>query len=51
MASRFNRGDFTRAALATAATGALPAEARAGRVVGADERVRLGCIGVSDEWH
>jgi predicted dehydrogenase len=48
MTSEFNRRDFTRAALGTAAAGAMPAVARAGRVVGANERVRLGCIGVGN---
>jgi predicted dehydrogenase len=48
MANPFNRRVFTRAALATAASGALPAPARAGRVGGANERVRIGCIGVGN---
>ncbi|HEX8203059.1 MAG TPA: Gfo/Idh/MocA family oxidoreductase [Isosphaeraceae bacterium] len=48
MSDQFHRRDFTKAALATAALGAMPAVARAGRVVGANERVRLGCIGVGN---
>ena len=47
MTGRCHRRDFTKGALATAAT-TLPAVARAGRVVGANERVRLGCIGVGN---
>ena len=46
MWSPFNRRDFTRAALAGAAVGAAPAVARAGRIIGANDRVRIGCIGV-----
>jgi predicted dehydrogenase len=46
MSGPFNRRDFARAALATAAAGVGPAVARAGRVIGANDRVRLGCIGV-----
>src|SRR5437868_1860885 len=45
MAGPWNRRDFSKAALATAAA---PAVARAGRVVGANERVQLGCIGVGN---
>ncbi len=41
------RRDFTMAAVAGAAAGAAsPAVGRAGRVIGANDRVRLGCIGV-----
>jgi predicted dehydrogenase len=43
--SHSNRRDFTKAALATLAA---PAVARASRVVGANERVRVGCIGVGN---
>jgi predicted dehydrogenase len=46
MSSPFNRRDFTKAALAGTAAGLAPAVARAGRVIGANDRVRLGCIGV-----
>ena len=46
MTSAFGRRDFTRSALAAAATVAMPAVARAGRVIGANDRVRLGCIGM-----
>jgi predicted dehydrogenase len=48
MADGFNRRNFTKAALATAAAGAMPTVARAGGVVGANERVRIGCIGVGN---
>jgi predicted dehydrogenase len=50
MASQMNRRDFTTATLATAAAGAMPAVARAGtgRVIGANERVQIGCIGVGN---
>jgi predicted dehydrogenase len=41
--SHFSRRDLTRAALAGAALGAMPA---LGRAAGANERVRIGCIGV-----
>ena len=44
--SRINRRDFTKAALAGTAAGMAPAVARAGRVIGANDRVRIGCIGV-----
>jgi predicted dehydrogenase len=46
MSSPFNRRDFTRAALAGAAAGAAPTAARAGRVIGANDRVRIALIGV-----
>ncbi len=46
MAGTCNRRDFTKAALASAAAVSMPAVARAGRVIGANDRVRLGCIGV-----
>ena len=42
-----NRRDFTKAAIATA-TIAMPAVARAGRVIGANDKVRVGCIGVGN---
>ncbi len=48
MADSFNRRDFTRATLATTAVGAMPAVARAGRILGANDRVRIGCIGVGN---
>ena len=44
--SHVNRRDFTRAALAGTAAGLAPAVARARGVIGANDRVRLGCIGV-----
>ena len=41
------RRDFARAAVAGAAVAAAsPTTSRAGRVIGANDRVRLGCIGV-----
>jgi len=46
MSSPFSRRDFTKAALLGAAAGAAPAAARAGRVIGANDRVRIACIGV-----
>jgi len=46
MSGRYNRRDFTRAALAGAAVAAAPATGRAGRVIGANDRVRIGCIGI-----
>ena len=46
MSSPFNRREFAKAALAGAAVGAAPAVARAGRIIGANDRVRIGCIGV-----
>src|SRR5271166_1444725 len=46
MTSALRRRDFTRSALATAAAVAMPAVARAGKVKGANDRVRIGCIGV-----
>ena len=42
----YNRRDFTRAALTGAAAVSMPTVARAGRVIGANDRVRLGCIGL-----
>jgi predicted dehydrogenase len=48
MASQHNRRDFTRTTLAAAAAGAMPAVARAGRILGANEKVRVGCIGVGN---
>jgi predicted dehydrogenase len=48
MPSPFNRRDFAKGAFATAAVGAMPAVARAGRVIGANDRVRVGCIGVGN---
>ncbi|MFI5457095.1 MAG: Gfo/Idh/MocA family protein [Isosphaerales bacterium] len=46
MSSPFSRRDFTKAALLGAAAGAAPTAARAGRVIGANDRVRIACIGV-----
>ena len=47
MASKFNRREFAQSALSAAvATGAMASTSRAGRIVGANDRVRLGCIGV-----
>ena len=46
MSIPFSRRDFARATLATAAAGVGPVVARAGRVIGANDRVRVGCIGV-----
>jgi predicted dehydrogenase len=48
MDDQFNRREFAKTTLATAAAGAVPTVARAGRVVGANERVRVGCIGVGN---
>jgi predicted dehydrogenase len=48
MQSRVNRREFSRAALATAAAGAIAAPASAGRILGANDRVRIGCIGVGN---
>ncbi len=46
MSSPFNRRDFTRAALGSAVVGATASKARASRILGANDRVRIGCIGV-----
>jgi predicted dehydrogenase len=46
MSNACNRRDFTKAALTGAAAVSMPAVARAGRVIGANDRVRIGCIGV-----
>jgi predicted dehydrogenase len=46
MSGHLNRRTFTKAAFASAAAGAAPAVARAGRVIGANDRVRIACIGV-----
>jgi predicted dehydrogenase len=47
MPSKLNRREFTQTAIsAAAATGAMVSTARAGRIIGANDRVRLGCIGV-----
>ena len=49
MRDEFNRREFTRATLAgTTAAGAVPTMARASRILGANERVRIGCIGVGN---
>jgi predicted dehydrogenase len=47
MKHHLGRRDFHKATLAAAAAGALPARAQ-GRVLGANERVRVGCIGVGN---
>ncbi len=46
MSSPVSRRDFTTAALVGAAAAAAPTTTRAGRVIGANDRVRIGCIGV-----
>ena len=47
MARCVTRRDFTRAALSAAAAGvAVPVVARAGKVIGANDRVRIGLIGM-----
>jgi predicted dehydrogenase len=47
MPSKFSRREFHQTALSAAvATGALASPARAGRIIGANDRVRLGCIGL-----
>jgi predicted dehydrogenase len=46
MSSPFSRRDFAKSAAATAVAGAAPAAARAGRVLGANDRVRIAAIGV-----
>jgi predicted dehydrogenase len=49
MTSECNRREFHRATLAGATiAAAAPAVARAGRILGANERVRIGCIGVGN---
>jgi predicted dehydrogenase len=48
MPGPFNRRDFTNAALAGSVVGAAPTVARAGRVIGANDRVRIACIGVGN---
>src|SRR5437764_125884 len=48
MTSRISRRDFSRAALATAAAGSIAAPNAAGRVLGANDRVTVGCIGVGN---
>jgi predicted dehydrogenase len=48
MASQVNRRDFTKVAIAGAAAVGTPASAREERIVGANERVRIGCIGVGN---
>jgi predicted dehydrogenase len=48
MSEQFNRREFTRTTLAAAAVSALPGAASAGRVLGANDRVRIGCIGVGN---
>ncbi len=46
MSSHFSRRTFTKAACAGAAAGAAPVAARAGGVIGANDRVRIACIGL-----
>src|SRR3954469_10844949 len=46
--NRVSRRDFSRAALATAAVGSIAAPASGGRIIGANDRVNLGCIGVGN---
>ena len=46
MSTPFNRRDFTRATLAGAAVAGAPGTARANRVIGANDRVRIGCLGL-----
>jgi predicted dehydrogenase len=48
MTSRVNRRDFSKTALATAAAGAIAAPASGGRIIGANDRVNLACIGVGN---
>src|SRR3954469_4160672 len=46
--NRVSRRDFSRAALATAAVGSIAAPASGGRIIGANDRVNLGCIGAGN---
>jgi predicted dehydrogenase len=46
MSLNLDRRDFARTTLAVAGTAVSPAGARTRRVIGANERVRLGCIGL-----
>ena len=46
MSTRLSRRTFTQAAIAGAASGEAVKTARAGRVIGANERVRIACLGV-----
>jgi len=46
MSDSSNRRDFTKVALASAAVGGAPTSARAGRIIGANDRVLIGCITV-----
>jgi predicted dehydrogenase len=46
MSGLVSRRDFTTAALVGAAAAAAPTTTRAERVIGANDRVRIGCIGV-----
>ena len=48
MRHRVSRRDFSRTALATAAAGSIAAPASAGGIVGANDRVTIGCIGVGN---
>lgn len=47
MENQWNRREFAGAALATTAA-VTPALARVGRVLGANDRVRVGCVGVGN---
>jgi hypothetical protein len=46
MSTPLSRRDFSKGAVTTTAAAAMPVVARAGRVIGANDRVRIGCIGV-----
>jgi hypothetical protein len=48
ISSPVSRRNFTKAALAGAAAATAGTAARAGRVLGANDRVRLGCIGIGN---
>src|SRR5260370_25693827 len=49
MPGQLSRRSFTKTAVSAAvATGALTGTSRAGRIIGANDRVRVGCIGVGN---
>lgn len=48
MRNRVSRRDFSLGALASAAAGSIAAPASAGRALGANDRVTIGCIGVGN---
>jgi predicted dehydrogenase len=48
MTNQVSRREFSRAALTTAAVAAIPAPASAGRIIGANDRVNVACIGVGN---